>query len=236
MPIADTPGKAVITGDAREALRGLVLDREFKLAVISGRSLKDIKKMVGLKGIVYSGNHGLEVCGPGIKSRSFVPQGSRGLVKRIGRDLRRKLAGIKGVILEDKGYTLSVHYRMVRREEVPRLKKIFHETTAHYLAGCRIKTGTGKMVVEVKPAVDWDKGKLVMWLLARQQSVPGSGKPVLPIYIGDDTTDEDAFTALGKRGMTVFVGKPGKTKAGYYLKDHKEVVRFLGSIGRMKKE
>jgi len=236
VPIADTPGKAVIPKGTKDLLRRLALDGGCRLAVISGRSLKDIKKMVGVRGIVYSGNHGLEVSGPGIRSTNFAPAGFRKLIKKMAGDLRRGLAGVNGVVLEDKGYTLSVHYRMVSRKDVPRVRKAFREATERYIAGGKARTGAGKMVLEIKPPVDWDKGKLVMWLLAKQRSVAGSGRPVLPVYIGDDTTDEDAFAALDKKGITVFVGKPGRTKAAYFLKDHKEVARFLRQAGRLGRE
>ncbi|MFA5335491.1 MAG: trehalose-phosphatase [Candidatus Omnitrophota bacterium] len=236
VPIADTPGKAVIPKRTRGLLRRLALDGGCRLAVISGRSLKDIRKMVGVSGIVYSGNHGLEVSGPGIKSRSFVPAGFKKLIKKIARDLRRGLAGVSGVVLEDKGYTLSVHYRMVRRKDVPRVRKAFWDATARYIAGGMARAGAGKMVLEIKPPVDWDKGKLVMWLLEKQRQSAGDIEHVLPVYIGDDTTDEDAFAALEKKGITVFVGRPSRTKAAYFLKDHKEVIRFLGQAGHLERE
>ena len=92
------------------------------------------------------------------------------------------------------------------------------------------------MVLELKPPVDWDKGKLVMWLLEKQRSAAGNGRRVLPVYIGDDTTDEDAFAAIGNKGITVFVGRPAKTKAEYFLKDHREVVRFLRQANRLERE
>lgn len=235
VPIADTPAKAVIPKRTKEILRGLALGGGCKLAVISGRSLKDIKKMVGVRGIVYSGNHGFEVSGPGIGSRNFAPAGFRELIKRIAGDLRKRMAGVSGVVLEDKGYTLSVHYRMASRKDIPRVRKAFREATAHYIAGGKARAGEGKMVLEIKPPVDWDKGKLVMWLLEKQRSASGRGKPVLPVYIGDDTTDEDAFAALGNKGITVFVGRPRRTKAAYFLKGHREVVRFLGQAGRLER-
>jgi trehalose-phosphatase len=79
------------------------------------------------------------------------------------------------------------------------------------------------------PPVSWNKGKIVMWLLAKQEAVLRR-KNILPVYIGDDLTDEDAFRALKTRGLTVFVGRPGKSCAGYYLKDTKEAGRFLRLI------
>lgn len=234
-PIADTPDKAVISKEARKMLHELSLARECKLAIVSGRSLKDIMGIIGLKDIIYSGNHGLEIHGPKLEFSSVVAPGFGGMIKKIKADLGKKLARIKGVILEDKGHTLSVHYRMVKQPELPLVMTAFHETTAHYLVNGKIKIKTGKMMLEVRPPINWDKGRSVMWLLARQQFISGERR-VLPVYIGDDATDEDAFAALGKRGITVFVGKPGKSRADYYLKDHKDVMKFLNIIRELKRD
>lgn len=233
-PIADTPDKALLPEDMRRLLRKISKLPGCRLAVISGRSLKDIRKMVGLEGIVYSGNHGLEIDGPKLKFESVVPSGFKKLVKDIKSALRSRLAGIDGVILEDKGHTLSVHYRMVDNRHIPLVKSVFRETTACYLAGSRVKINTGKMMLEVRPPIEWDKGRSVMWLLARQKFV-SPDEPVMPVYIGDDVTDEDAFSALSNRGLTVFVGKPGKSGAKYYLKDHNDVTKFLALVRDIKK-
>jgi trehalose 6-phosphate phosphatase len=83
----------------------------------------------------------------------------------------------------------------------------------------------GKKVLEVCPPVNWDKGKAVLWLLHNMSF--SENTPVLPIYIGDDITDEDAFKLLKGSGLTVFVGKPKKSNAEYYIKDTNEVLSFL---------
>ncbi|OGW85006.1 MAG: trehalose-phosphatase [Omnitrophica bacterium RIFCSPLOWO2_01_FULL_45_10] len=233
-PIADTPDRAVISKEARGLLYELSNNRGCKLAVISGRSLKDIKSVVGLKNIIYSGNHGLEIDGPNLKFESVVPLGFKETIKKIKLDLVRRLAHIKGVILEDKGYTLSVHYRLVKKENIHLVKTAFHATIIYYLVGNKIKINTGKMILEVRPPIEWNKGKSVMWLLARQ-GFASRGNPVLPVYIGDDATDEDAFSALRKRSLTVFVGKPKKSKAKYYLKGHKDVLKFLKMVNDLKR-
>ncbi|MFA5148546.1 MAG: trehalose-phosphatase [Candidatus Omnitrophota bacterium] len=234
-PIADTPDKAVISKEAKGLLRELSKKRGCRLAVISGRSLKDIKGVVGLKDIIYSGNHGLEIDGPELKFKSVVPSGFKETAGKIKLDLLKRLAGIKGVILEDKGYTLSVHYRLVKKEDIHLVKAAFHGAVIRYLAGKRVKLSYGKMVLELKPPVEWDKGKSVMWLLTRREFAPG-GDPVLPVYIGDDVTDEDAFSSLRKKGLTVFVGKPGKSGAEYYLKGHRDVLKFLRMVNDLKRE
>jgi trehalose 6-phosphate phosphatase len=93
----------------------------------------------------------------------------------------------------------------------------------------KIKIDLGKKVYEIKPVVPWDKGKAVLWLLARQQFVCRN-KNVLPIYVGDDKTDEDGFKVLKRKGLTVFVGKPGNSQANYYLNNPAEVGQFLRLI------
>ncbi len=233
-PIADTPDKALLPDGTRSLLRELSKVRGCRLAVISGRSLKDIKRMIGLEGIVYSGNHGLEIDGPKLKFESVVPPGFKKLIKDIKSALRIRLAGVDGLIFEDKGHTLSVHYRMADSRQMPLVKSVFREITACHLAGGKIKIKTGKMMLEVRPPIEWDKGRSVMWLLARQKFISPE-EPVMPVYIGDDVTDEDAFSALGNRGLTVFVGKPGKSGAKYYLKDHNDVTKFLGLVRDIKK-
>jgi len=233
-PIADAPCKALLPAATRGLLRELSKARGCKLAVISGRSLKEIKRIIGLEGVVYAGNHGLEIDGPKLRFKSSVPPGFEKLVKDIKRALRDKLAGIGGIILEDKGYTLSVHYRMVHSRRAPFIRAVFREATARYLACSKIKVKTGKMMLEVRPPVEWDKGRSVMWLLAKQMSA-SRDKSVMPVYIGDDLTDEDAFTALGSRGLTVFVGRPGGSAARYYLKDHNDVARFLAMVRELKR-
>lgn len=227
--ISQEPSKAIITKATKELLRRLSGILFYKLAIISGRSLEDIQKKVGLADIIYVGNHGLELKGPKIKFTAPISAKYRVVLKQIKDELRKNLSGIKGFLLEDKGLSLSLHYRLVKNDDLPRLKTIFHEATATYLAKGKIKKKNGKKVFEIAPPIDWDKGKVALWLIARQQFREGQNK-VLPIYIGDDVTDEDAFRALRGRGLTVFVGKPKRSYAQYYLKNPKEVIKFLQAI------
>jgi len=232
-PIVKTPGKAILHKKAKELLRKLSRIPYCKISIISGRGLEDIKKMVGVKGIVYAGNHGLEIGGPEIKFESQVPLRLKSIIRNIVADMQRRLLGIKGALIEDKGLTLSIHYRLVNRKDLPAFKKVISEVINPYVAHGKIKVNEGKKVYEIKPPVEWNKGKVVLWLLARQQFISGV-KNVLPIYIGDDLTDEDAFKALKREGLTVFVGKPGYSKADYYLKGTEEVGKFLRLILNLK--
>ena len=87
----------------------------------------------------------------------------------------------------------------------------------------------GKKVLEIRPPLAWDKGKAALWLLRKQELAYGRGN-VVPVYIGDDSTDEDAFEALKGRGVTVFVGPPRLSAAQYYLKQTQEVTELMKRI------
>ena len=232
-PIVRSPDKAIISKKTMEILKGLSKNPHCRVAIISGRALKDIKNKIGLEGIIYAGNHGLEIDGPKIKFKIHVSSGYMTILKKIKAVLKKKLSKIKGVIVEDKGLTLSVHYRLVDTKDAQFVKTIFHETLAHYIVSNKIKTRPGKKVLEIRPSLEWDKGKIVLWLLARLKFSLGKESGV-PIYIGDDITDEDAFRAFRNTGLTVFVGNPGSSHAKYYLKNTQEVDEFLEQILKIK--
>jgi trehalose-phosphatase len=224
-PIREKPKYALIPKHTKNLLSELSKIPQCKIAVISGRSLKDVSRIVGLDNIIYGGNHGLELKGPQIQFRSPVSKKHKAILEQINRNLRNKLRSIKGVLIEDKGLSLSVHYRLVAPKNIPLVKTIFCEATAFHLWRNEIRVRTGKMVIEVCPPVNWDKGKAVLWLLQNISS--RNAIPAMPVYIGDDLTDEDAFKLLENSGLTIFVGKPKKSNAKYYVKDTTEVLDFL---------
>jgi len=228
-PIASAPEKAVLPVAVRKLLRKASKNPRIRLAIISGRQLEDIKNKIRIKNIIYSGNHGLQLEGPKIKFNPFVPSRYQRLLGKIKCDLRKKTAPIKGVYIEDKGPVLSLHYRLVDKNEIPVVKTIFLETVITHSVARRIKTTQGKMVFEVRPPLEWDKGKIVSWLLARRIFAVEPAK-VIALYIGDDTTDEDAFRQIRNKGLAVVVGRPRKSLAQYYVKDHNDVRKFLERI------
>lgn len=231
-PIVECPEKAVIPLKNKELLKKLSKLSTCKLAVISGRALKDVKNKVGIRGIIYAGNHGLEVEAHGINFESQIPQYFKSILRRIKGKLRKELLLIKGVFIEDKNLTLSIHYRIAAPGSQALVKKIVNEVVQPYLAGKQLKLNSGKKVIEIKPSVKWDKGKVILWLLSKKQFISAREK-VLPVYIGDDITDEDAFKALKNKGFTIFVGKPKDSHARYYLKNSGEVTVFLEQILEM---
>lgn len=229
-PLVDKPQDADLSLEARELLRRLKDTARCKIAIASGRKLEDIKNRIGIEGIIYVGNHGLEIEGPQIKFKSPVSSLYTGRLQKIKVDLGAKISSVRGAFIEDKGLSLSLHYRQVAQKDMQSLKKIFDTSVSAYSARDEIRIRRGKMVFEIRPPVNWDKGKAALWLLARQRFMLKDKIGVIPFYLGDDVTDEDAFKALKDKGITVRVGEGEDSYAKYYVKDTHEVFRLLEEI------
>ncbi|MFH1288685.1 MAG: trehalose-phosphatase [bacterium] len=228
-PIAETPDKAVIPKNTKELLEKLSGLSDSKIIIISGRTVKDLKNRIQLKNIIYSGNHGLEINGYGFEFKAVVSRKYKNVLKIIKNDLVSKLSNINGILLENKEFSLSVHYRLVNKKDIPSVKAAINNAVFLYEKNKQIKVKEGKKVFEIMSPIEWDKGKAVLRILRRQRYLLKK-KNVFPIYFGDDNTDEDAFNVLGNKGLTIFVGKPRLSKAKYYVKDTKEVAKTLKYI------
>jgi trehalose 6-phosphate phosphatase len=230
-PIRKKPALGRISKHSKKLIVELSKSPRCRLAIISGRSLKDVRKMAGVSGIIYGGNHGLEMQGPRIRFQSPVSKKHKAILRQLHRRLVEKLSPVKGVLIQDKGLSLSVHYRLVAAKDRPLVKTVFRQTTSAYVERNRILVKPGKMVLEAFPPVEWNKGKAVQWLL---QNSAVKNTRIVPIYIGDDVSDEDAFGILKNRGLSIYVGKPGKSCARYYVKNIDEVHDFLSLIAKLK--
>jgi len=231
-PIVKNPKRAFLPTPTKKILKQLSKNKRFKIAIVSGRALDDVEKLVGIKNLVYAGNHGLELKGPRIRFKAPAVSKLKPTFRRIKARLEKGLSGIKGAFIEDKGLTLTVHYRSVDKESIRSVAELFEKITNRYWTQGKIRVSAGKKVLEVRQPVEWDKGKVVLWLLARREFVL-KGTGLTSIYIGDDVTDEDAFKVLRARGITILVGKPNQNSfAQYYLKSTKEVARFLSFISK----
>jgi len=232
-PIRKKPALAGISNRSKQLLAKLSELPLCKLAIISGRSLKSVRQMVGLSGIIYSGNHGLEIQGPAIRFQSPASKKHKSIIRQLRRRLVADLRHIKGVLIEDKGLSLSVHYRLVAAGDRPLVKTVFGQITLPYARRKQIRIKPGKMVLEACPPIEWNKGKAVQWLLRNTAGKLRHAR--FPIYIGDDVTDEDAFKVLKNQGLSIYVGNPGKSCARYYVKSIDEVREFLSLIVKLKK-
>jgi len=225
-PIRKTPAAAIIHPKVRSVLKAISKNKNIKVAIISGRSLRDIKKIVGIKKINYFGNHGFEFEDASSKRIAFVPLYYKKIIAEVKSILKNKISSIKGALLEDKGFTLSLHYRLVKAGDILKVKDILFKLYKEKHFNKNIRINHGKKVFEIKPRFAWNKGKAVSYLLSKLKD----RRRFLPIYIGDDTTDEDAFRALKSNGITVCVGKNKKSNARYCLNNTGEVLQFLKII------
>ena len=226
-PIVKRPELAILPSDMGRLLGSLT--RHFKVAIISGRSLIEVKKLVGLRRVYYVGNHGLEISGPKVRIVKHEAKRARPIIAEVHRKLQKKTMMIEGVIVEDKGLTASVHYRLVKKDNLKNLKKIFEWIVKPHLDSGEIRVTKGKKVFEIRPNIEWDKGKAILWII----DTIDPERKLIPVYIGDDQTDEDAFSALKSRGITILVsGKPKKSYAKFFLRNVDEVKTFLRKLAR----
>lgn len=232
-PLVRDPEQAVLSVRMKRRLERLSGEGRCRIAVISGRSLEDIRRRVGINEITYGGNHGLEVEGPEVKFRYPVPEKARLALDDVCRILARELSTVPGSVLEEKGMTLTVHLRRVKHEKLLITAQTVSEAIRSYRMGGEIVVRPGKKAFEIRPSVEWDKGKTVLWLLEKAEGAVEEAP--WPVCLGDDRTDEDAFRAIRDRGLTVFVGAPRQTKARYYLRNVGEVAEFLGRLARIRK-
>ena len=219
-PIVSAPDLAFCPPEVKIVLEKLRDSPNILLAIISGRSLEDIRGKVGVPGIIYIGNHGLDIQNPaGVHKKKLSPPREKEL-RKIIESLRESFREIPGILFEEKGPILAIHYRNVAQKYFGWIHKVLKETLEKWKG--RWKIAHGKMVFEIRPRVDFNKGKAVREILRP------SSRNTLPIYIGDDQTDEDAFREVKGRGITVFVG-PGwlTSEAEYYLQNPPEVQEFL---------
>ncbi len=223
-PIVNKPEDAVLSDSMKQVLADLA--HKIPVAVISGRDCGQLASLVGIDDIYYAGSHGFDIQGPGgftmqvSKARSLLP-----VLGKAEKSLREQTENLTGVRIERKQFAIAVHFRNSAQKEYDALEPIVTNVTQQYE---NLKLNGGKKVFELKPNVDWDKGKAVDWLL-KELNIDGSKR--LPFYFGDDLTDEDAFRALLSKGVSILVGDHGhKTFAKYYLEDVTEVEWFLKAI------
>jgi len=231
-PIVERPELANLPESTRLILETLAHRYDFTVGVISGRALTDLKDKVSIHGIIYAGNHGLEIEGPGISFVNPVAEELRPVLNTMHYVLSRALGTIRGALVEHKGLTLSVHYRLVEEQKAKEVEGIVKRVVGTAQATGTAKITSGKKVYEVRPAVSWDKGKAIKLLMKRYSKVGGKSGP-LPVYFGDDLTDEDGFKVIEDygSGISVFVGKENQHSAArYFLRSPAEVAAFLGML------
>jgi trehalose 6-phosphate synthase/phosphatase len=226
---ADDPDAVTLPAAVKASLTRLS-HRSALTAIVSGRSLNDIRTRVGIEGLVYAGNHGLEIAGPGWTwTHPAAVKAEQAVAACCGR-LRQALRGVPGAWVEDKGLTATVHYRLTPHRFVDRVSVAVREDVARLPAGT-LAVHPGKHILEIRPDVPWNKGTATRWILSRMLG-PGALELACVIYAGDDRTDEDVFDALPDPAVTIKVGAHVlPTAARYSLRGTEEVSRFIDLVG-----
>ncbi|KAF9671897.1 hypothetical protein SADUNF_Sadunf12G0098200 [Salix dunnii] len=245
-PIVENPENAFMSDDMRSAVKNVA--KYFPTAIISGRSRDKVHEFVGLTELYYAGSHGMDIMGPVRQSvpdyhrnciqstdkqdnevnlfqpaREFLP-----MINEVFSSLVSITKDIKGATVENNKFCVSVHYRNVDQDNWKSVWECVQDVIKTYP---RLRLTHGRKVLEIRPMIDWDKGKALEFLL---ESLGLSNcDDVLPIYVGDDRTDEDAFKVLRERncGYGIFVSKSPKESNAYFsLRDPAEVMEFLKSL------
>lgn len=219
--IVPTPEQATLPASTRSVLRELSRHPRMTVAVISGRPLNELQRLIGVRNLIYIGNHGLEMGQGGRQAGVIVPQSSQEAVARVRSQLTSVVADIPGVLIEDKGLSVSLHYRLVPDGLESHLMGVFVREILPVIHSSGLTVLHGKKVIELRPKLNWTKGHAVLWVMKQIRR-----RRLLPIYVGDDRTDEDAFAML-QSGITIRVGAHRRSKAHYYVRDVEEVVALL---------
>ncbi|KAI4332664.1 hypothetical protein L6164_017554 [Bauhinia variegata] len=245
-PIVDDPDSALMCDNMRAAVRKAA--EYFPTAIISGRSRDKVYEFVGITELYYAGSHGMDIISPVRQSVSdnhpncisstdkqgkevnlfqpaaeFLP-----MIDEVFTLLVERTKEIEGAKVENNKFCVSVHYRNVLEKNWDTVGQCVNELLEDYP---RLRLTHGRKVLEIRPVIDWDKGKAVTFLL--ESLGLRNREDVLPIYVGDDRTDEDAFKVLREetRGYGILVSSaPKESNAVYSLRDPSEVMEFLKSL------
>lgn len=227
--IVNDPGAAKPAAGASEALQKLAAN--CPVAVLSGRDLADVADRVGLPGIWYAGSHGFELTAPdGTHHENDAAAAAIPVLEQAAAQLREQLGSIPGVVVEHKRFGVAVHYRNAARDRVGEVAAAVHA------AGQRdaLRVTTGREVIELRPDIDWDKGKTLRWVIDHLHHT--GSEPLVPIYLGDDITDEDAFDAVRHDGVPIVVRHTDDgdraTAALFALDSPTKVAEFTDRLAR----
>eukprot|EP00239_Pterosperma_sp_CCMP1384_P004577 CAMPEP_0197849640 /NCGR_PEP_ID=MMETSP1438-20131217/12764_1 /TAXON_ID=1461541 /ORGANISM="Pterosperma sp., Strain CCMP1384" /LENGTH=344 /DNA_ID=CAMNT_0043462419 /DNA_START=355 /DNA_END=1386 /DNA_ORIENTATION=+ len=235
-PIVKDPDRAYMPDQMREAVAKVA--QHLPTAIITGRCLEKVIQFVQLDQLFYAGSHGLDIAGPQdgpcatkMHQCKYQPAAAfTGTMNKVHDELVENVASIPGAAVEHNKFAVSVHFRNCDPNDWEKVEEVVKTVVSKY--GEELHMTQGRKVREVRPNLNWDKGKAVLYML--QELGLDNSPDVLPIYIGDDRTDEDAFRALRDRGSGLGIlvsNKAKETAAVYTLQDPFEVLRFLQQLG-----
>jgi trehalose 6-phosphate phosphatase len=228
VPFANTPQDVILSRKVRALLKKLADHSRCRLIIITGRTRGEIKDFIDLKGVTYAAVHGMYIefsSGEIFQWKDHAQ--AKGALKEIRDKAQDILSREPGVLIEDKGLTVALHYRMVPQQRKTTVIEQFTNIVDRANSKHVLHKLKGSDVLEVRPN-GWNKGKAVETILHRMDATTD----FLTIYVGDDTTDEDAFRVLSDKGITIVVrnGIERTTHATYFLETPADVHCFLGDL------
>jgi len=209
-PIVDTPDLAVISDEMRQTVSRAA---DFMaVSIVSGRATDDVRGKARTEKAFYAGSHGFEIVDPqGKVTVNDEARHIRPVIDEVHAKLSQRLKKVPGALVEHVKYTISAHYRLVADKDFPLVKKAVEAILMEYPV---LRKTEGKKVFEIRPKIDWDKGRAVQWIL---KFLNFDAQRHIAIYIGDDTTDEDAFKVLADKGIGILVADPPRASAAAYV-------------------
>ncbi|AES72460.1 putative trehalose-phosphatase [Medicago truncatula] len=251
-PIVNDPDRAFMSDEMRAAVSEVAT--YFPTAIISGRSREKVKDFVKLNNLYYAGSHGMDIMAPSGPIRSsdgnhqcynntldtngnevpfqpakkFLPA-----IQEILRKLENVIKDIEGAKIENNRFCISVHFRQVHEKDYNKLEEKVKSVLGKNPLFCLTE---GKKVMEIRPSIEWNKGNAVEYFLDTLGL--SSSSNFLPVYIGDDKTDEDAFKVIKRMGQgypIIVSSTPRETDALYSLRDPSEVLIFLSRLAKWTK-
>jgi trehalose 6-phosphate phosphatase len=230
--LAPTPDLAFVETGVQAVLEAVAAHPGITLGVVSGRRLEDVSARVGHVAEFVAGLHGLEIDGHGLTFHHGVLESVAPIIERLDREARRHLDWCPGCLIENKEFALTCHVRQAPPDLGELALEEFEALAEPYLETRKLRLLIGAQAMELLPSVDWDKGRAVEWIRTRVSRTLGYTVPV--IYLGDDRTDEDAFTDLGEGDFAIGVGhRPHTHMIDARLEGPGAVGEFLGEMTRI---
>ncbi|MDQ2052074.1 trehalose-phosphatase [Natronolimnohabitans sp. A-GB9] len=222
-PIVEDPDAAAPTAANEAAVATLSAEPAVMTAIVSGRALSDVRDRIDGPS-TYAGNHGLELQRDGSVAVHPVARKRAAHVRAVCATLERVLNPVPNARVENKRLTGTVHFRTVPSAARPLVRRRTHAIVDRF-GGDGLEVSSGKCILEIEPSISWGKGNAVELITAEMPD------ETIPIYIGDDVTDESAFQVVEPDGFGIRVGGDDPSAASCRLDSPKEVASFLEWLG-----
>ncbi|MCK5706222.1 MAG: trehalose-phosphatase [Candidatus Aureabacteria bacterium] len=218
-PIVDRPDMAIMSDEMRDVTKRL--SEKHQTAIVSGRMREDVENLVKIDGLFYAGSHGFDIKGPGFSMIQPEVQAIIPTIQNITKQLKARFGTMEGAIVEHKKFSVAMHYRLVDEKNVPVISTFVNSLVSD---NPDLRLMNGKKVFEILPAIYWHKGKAIRWII---KTLDISWKNTRVVYIGDDTTDEDAFRAIRHNGLGILVSDKPKPSAAHFQISNPDEVKKL---------